>query len=63
MRRAERRWAERAGETPHTLMEIDYLLRVDDEARQGTLRFATKECGPFLAEHEERINGSDSIDN
>ncbi|MCW8966621.1 MAG: type II toxin-antitoxin system HipA family toxin [Candidatus Pacearchaeota archaeon] len=52
MRRAERRRAERAGETPRTLMEIDYLLMVDDEARQGALRFARYEGGPFLAEHE-----------
>jgi serine/threonine-protein kinase HipA len=52
MRRAERRRAERAGETPRTLMEIDYLLMVDDETRQGALRFARREGGPFLAEHE-----------
>ena len=52
MRRAERRRAERAGETPRTLMEIDYLLGVDDEARQGALRFALQEGGPFLAEHD-----------
>ncbi len=52
MRRAERRRAERAGETPRTLMEIDYLLMVDDEARQGALRFARVEGGPILAEHE-----------
>lgn len=52
MRRAERRRAERAGETPRTLMEMDYLLMVDDEARQGALRFARQEGGPFLAEHE-----------
>ncbi len=51
MRRAERRRAERAGETPRTLMEIDYLLRVDDEARQGALRFARQEGGPFCAHH------------
>lgn len=49
MRRAERRRAERAGETPRTLWEIDYLLMVDDEARQGALRFAEREGGPFLA--------------
>lgn len=52
MRRAERRRAERAGETPHTLMEINYLLMVNDEARQGALRFAKNEGGPFLADHE-----------
>ena len=51
MRRAERRRAERAGETPRTLWEIDYLLMVDDEARQGALRFAEREGGPFLAGH------------
>jgi serine/threonine-protein kinase HipA len=51
MRRAERRRAERAGETPRMLWEIDYLLMVDDEARQGALRFAEREAGPFLAEH------------
>ncbi|MPZ16408.1 MAG: type II toxin-antitoxin system HipA family toxin [Luteitalea sp.] len=51
MRRAERRRAERAGETPRTLREIDYLLRVDDEARQGALRLAQVEGGPFLAAH------------
>jgi serine/threonine-protein kinase HipA len=50
MRRAERRRAERLGETPRTLREMDYLLMVDDEARQGALRFAEREGGPFLAE-------------
>ena len=49
MRRAERRRAERAGETPRTLREIDYLLKVNDEARQGALRFALEPGGPFLA--------------
>ncbi|NQU72057.1 MAG: type II toxin-antitoxin system HipA family toxin [Rhodospirillales bacterium] len=52
MRRAERRRCERAGETPRTLMEIDYLLMVNDEARQGALRFATTEGGAFHAAHE-----------
>lgn len=51
MRRAERRRADNAGETPRTLREIDYLLAVDDEARQGALRFADNEGGPFLADH------------
>ncbi len=49
MRRAERRRAETEGTTPRTLREIDYLLMVDDEARQGALRFAEREGGPFLA--------------
>lgn len=50
MRRAERRRAEHAGQTPRTVREIDFLLLVDDEARQGALRFAECEGGPFLAD-------------
>lgn len=50
MRRAERRRALTAGESPRTLYEIDFLLMVNDEARQGALRFASKSNGPFLAE-------------
>lgn len=52
MRRAERRRAERAGETARALREIDTLLMVDDEARLGALRFRAKESGPFLAEQD-----------
>lgn len=52
MRRAERRRAASAGETPRTLREIDYLLRVNDEAREGALRFALSEGGSFLASDE-----------
>ncbi|MGH9390739.1 MAG: type II toxin-antitoxin system HipA family toxin, partial [Vicinamibacteria bacterium] len=52
MRRAERRRANRSGETPRTLWEIDFLLGVNDEARQGALRFAENEGGPFLAPNE-----------
>ena len=50
MRRAERRRAEREGTAPRTLREIDYLLLVDDEARQGALRFTKTEGGPFLGQ-------------
>ena len=50
MRRMERRRAVREGQAPRTLQEIDYLLLVDDEARQGALRFAEREGGPFLRE-------------
>lgn len=52
MRRAERRRADSTGETPRFLQEVDYLLRVDDEARQGALRLAVEEGGPFLAAPE-----------
>jgi len=51
MRRAERRRAEKEATTPRTLSEIDFLLMVEDEARQGALRFAEREGGPFLAAH------------
>jgi len=46
----ERRRTEREGGAPRTLHEIDFLLLVDDEARQGALRFAEREGGPFLRE-------------
>ena len=52
MRRMARRQAEHAGQTVRTLHEIDYLLMVDDEARQGALRFAAQPGGPFLREHD-----------
>lgn len=48
MRRMERRRAEREGQAPRTLHEIDFLMLVDDEARQGALRFAEREGGSFL---------------
>ncbi len=50
MRRVERRRAEREGGAPRPLQEIDSLLLVDDEARQGALRFAERDGGPFLRE-------------
>ena len=50
MRRMERRRAESESRAPRTLQEIDFLLLVDDEARQGALRFAERVGGPFLRE-------------
>jgi serine/threonine-protein kinase HipA len=50
MRRAGRRRAEREGTAPRSLREIDYLLMVDDEARQGALRFSEGGGGAFLAD-------------
>jgi serine/threonine-protein kinase HipA len=56
MLRAERRKARTEGKTAQTLLEVDYLLSVDDEARLGALRFAEREGGPFLAaERPSRI--------
>jgi len=48
MRRAELRLAEMEKRVPRTLREVDYLLMVDDEARQGALRFTASAGGPFL---------------
>jgi serine/threonine-protein kinase HipA len=53
MRRAARRRAAAAGTAPRTLYEIDYLLLVNDEARQGALRFADAPGGPFLAPQDQ----------
>ncbi|HKU24897.1 MAG TPA: type II toxin-antitoxin system HipA family toxin [Candidatus Sulfotelmatobacter sp.] len=54
MRRMERRRAERESSTPRTLLEMDYLLLVDDEVRQGALRFAEHEGGPFVREDADK---------
>jgi len=54
MRRMERRLAERESRTPRTLSEMDYLLLVDDEVRQGALRFAEYEGGPFLRQDADK---------
>ncbi len=48
MRRAESARAKLAGETTRTLSEVDYLLGVNDEARQGALRFSLEDGGPYL---------------
>lgn len=49
MKRAEARRAKAENAKPRTLHEVDYLLRVHDETRQGALRFADAPGGPFLA--------------
>ena len=49
LQRAERRDARNDGRTPRALGEADFLLRVDDETRQGALRFAEERGGSFLA--------------
>lgn len=47
--REERRKAREEKRAPRALLEADYLLGVGDIARQGGLRFAEQENGPFLA--------------
>ena len=48
MRRAESMRAKLAREAARTLSEADYLLGVNDEARQGALRFSLEDGGPYL---------------
>ena len=52
IQRQERRKARAEGRALRTILEVDYLLGVGDVARQGALRFAEKEGGPFLAESD-----------
>ncbi len=49
MKRLEARLAQEEGRSPRTLRDIDHLLMVDDQLRQGALRFTSQEGGPFLA--------------
>jgi serine/threonine-protein kinase HipA len=49
MRRAERQRAKADNRPPRPLNEIDCLLGVNDETRQGALRFAEQLGGPFQA--------------
>ena len=50
MRRMESMRAEREGGAPRTFQEMDFLLLVDDQSRQGALRFAERPGGRFLRE-------------
>lgn len=50
MMRDERRRAKVEGRAPRALTELDFLLGVADETRQGALRFTALTGGPFLAD-------------
>ncbi|MDR3256384.1 MAG: type II toxin-antitoxin system HipA family toxin [Endomicrobium sp.] len=52
MRRAETIRAKQTNETPRTLTEMDYLLGVNDFARQGALRFSSTPTAPYLKESD-----------
>lgn len=55
MRRSERMSAKAESREPRTLGEIDFLLMVDDESRQGALRFSEIIGGEFLSPpHKQR---------
>jgi serine/threonine-protein kinase HipA len=53
MRRGEKRTAAREKRIARALKEIDFLLMVDDETRQGALRFKQEEQGPFLTTYDK----------
>lgn len=53
MRRSERKSAEYEKRTARALNEIDFLLMVDDEGRQGALRFKREEQGSFLTTYDK----------
>jgi serine/threonine-protein kinase HipA len=55
LRRAERRQAKAENRAPRALREVDFLLGVTDSVRQGALRLALTEGGPFVA--PERPSG------
>src|ERR1041384_205596 len=48
--RTEHKRAEREGEAERSFGEVDYLLGVRDDMRQGALRFRDPESGAFLAD-------------
>lgn len=54
MRRFAARLALSTNVQPRTLTEIDYLLGVYDEARQGAIRFSETLGGPFLQHSDAR---------
>jgi|ERR1700733_3045755 len=53
MRRSERINAEKEKRTSRALMEMDFLLMVDDEGRQGALRFKMEEQSSFLTTYNK----------
>lgn len=54
MRRSESVRAKSSGEATRTLSEADYLLGVNDEARQGALRFSLEDAGPYLTPQDKQ---------
>jgi serine/threonine-protein kinase HipA len=53
--RAEEHRIERDGGTPRSRGEIDYLLGVRDDLRQGALRFRSPETGAYLADEHTGV--------
>jgi serine/threonine-protein kinase HipA len=55
IQRAEVVRAKGAGTAPRSMSEVDLLLGVRDDLRQGALRFRRDEQGPFLATEESGV--------
>jgi serine/threonine-protein kinase HipA len=55
IQRAERARAKAAATAPRSMSEIDLLLGVRDDLRQGALRFRLGDQGPFLATEESGV--------
>jgi serine/threonine-protein kinase HipA len=55
IQRAERARAKAEATVPRSMGEVDLLLGVRDDLRQGALRFRPSEQGPFLATEESGI--------
>jgi serine/threonine-protein kinase HipA len=55
IQRAERVRARDAGTAPRSISEVDLLLGVRDDLREGALRFRLDEQGPFLATEESGV--------
>ncbi len=55
IQRAERVRAKAAGTAPRSMSEVDLLLGVRDDLRQGALRFRLDEQGPFLATEDSGV--------
>jgi serine/threonine-protein kinase HipA len=54
MQQEENRRAKELKRQPLVLWEVDYLLGVNDEVRQGALRLSESLNGPYLARREEQ---------
>jgi serine/threonine-protein kinase HipA len=55
IRRAERVRAKAASTAPGSMSEVDLLLGVRDDLRQGAMRFKLDEQGPFLATEDSGV--------
>jgi serine/threonine-protein kinase HipA len=55
IQRAERARAKATATAPRSMSEVDLLLGVRDDLRQGALRFRNNEQGPFLATEESGV--------